>query len=113
MRQFVNDTLTPNGLSWARSSTRPTRVPASRRPSSCAQAGLREQSGRAHLSIWVRVSLTTGALHSRCHSDLRGFERRNLFRMRQFYDAYKDPKLQRHWYDMSAGAATSSLLSRL
>jgi predicted nuclease of restriction endonuclease-like (RecB) superfamily len=29
---------------------------------------------------------------SRCHSDLRGFERRNLFRMRQFYDAYKDHK---------------------
>ena len=27
---------------------------------------------------------------SRRHSDLRGFERRNLFRMRQFYDAYKD-----------------------
>jgi predicted nuclease of restriction endonuclease-like (RecB) superfamily len=27
---------------------------------------------------------------SRCHSD--GFERRNLFRMRQFYDAYKDHK---------------------
>lgn len=26
---------------------------------------------------------------SRRHSDLRGFERRNLFRMRQFYDAYK------------------------
>lgn len=29
---------------------------------------------------------------SRCHSDLRGFEPRNLFRMRQFYDAYKDHK---------------------
>jgi predicted nuclease of restriction endonuclease-like (RecB) superfamily len=29
---------------------------------------------------------------SRRHSDLRGFERRNLFRMRQFYDAYKDHK---------------------
>ena len=29
---------------------------------------------------------------SRCHSDLRGFERRNLLRMRQFYDAYKDHK---------------------
>jgi predicted nuclease of restriction endonuclease-like (RecB) superfamily len=29
---------------------------------------------------------------SRRHSDLRGFERRNLFRMRQFYDAYKDQK---------------------
>jgi DUF1016 N-terminal domain len=29
---------------------------------------------------------------SRCHADLRGFERRNLFRMRQFYDAYKDHK---------------------
>jgi predicted nuclease of restriction endonuclease-like (RecB) superfamily len=29
---------------------------------------------------------------SRCHSDLRGFERRNMFRMRQFYDAYKDHK---------------------
>lgn len=27
---------------------------------------------------------------SRRHSDLRGFERRNLFRMRQFYDTYKD-----------------------
>src|SRR3954468_20904541 len=29
---------------------------------------------------------------SRRHADLRGFERRNLFRMRQFYDAYKDHK---------------------
>jgi hypothetical protein len=29
---------------------------------------------------------------SRRHSDLRGFERRNLFRMRQFYDTYKDHK---------------------
>ena len=29
---------------------------------------------------------------SRCHSDLRGFERRNLFRMRQFYAAYKGHK---------------------
>ena len=28
----------------------------------------------------------------RCHADLRGFERRTLFRMRQFYDAYKDRK---------------------
>jgi predicted nuclease of restriction endonuclease-like (RecB) superfamily len=26
------------------------------------------------------------------HSDLRGFERRNLFRMRQFYEVYKDDK---------------------
>jgi len=30
---------------------------------------------------------------SRFHSDFRGFERRNLFRMRQFYDAYKDHKV--------------------
>ena len=29
---------------------------------------------------------------SKSHSDLRGFERRNLFRMRQFYDTYKDHK---------------------
>jgi predicted nuclease of restriction endonuclease-like (RecB) superfamily len=30
---------------------------------------------------------------SRLHSDLRGFERRNLFRMRQFYDVYKHHKV--------------------
>jgi len=29
---------------------------------------------------------------SKRHSDLRGFERRNLFRMRQFYDTYKSHK---------------------
>jgi predicted nuclease of restriction endonuclease-like (RecB) superfamily len=50
-------------------------------------------SQKLQKSIWGEGVVDELARYiSSRHSDLRGFERRNLFRMRQFYDAYKDHK---------------------
>lgn len=50
-------------------------------------------SQKLQKSIWGEGVVDQLARYiSKRHSDLRGFERRNLFRTRQFYDAYKDHK---------------------
>jgi len=49
---------------------------------------------------------------SRRHSDLRGFERRNLFRMRQFYEAYKHQKAAAQLARQISWSANLLILSR-
>ena len=51
---------------------------------------------------------------ARVHPGLRGFTRANLFRMRQFYEAYIGWKRKsRHWCDNCPGLTVSSFLGRL
>jgi len=49
---------------------------------------------------------------SKRHSDLRGFERRNLFRMRQFYEAYKHQKAAAQLARQISWSANLLILSR-
>ncbi|MBH2018422.1 MAG: hypothetical protein I8H91_02415 [Burkholderiales bacterium] len=49
---------------------------------------------------------------ARIQPGLRGFTRANLFRMRQFYEAYHDDEKSHHWRDNCPGRTTSSSSTR-
>jgi hypothetical protein len=51
-------------------------------------------SRKLDTAVWVDGVITELALHiTRSLPGLRGFTRRNLFRMRQFYEAYPDRQI--------------------
>jgi uncharacterized protein DUF1016 len=53
-----------------------------------------------------------GTVHSRAEPGLRGFTRRNLFRMRQFYEAYRNDSKVSPLVTQFSGLTTSSSWGR-